>query len=73
MRPMRWPDDVVERGQDEGTGSPTLSPPRVRGLFGLSSAIFNYVMREIKRVAQVLTRTNDVRDYYLIGKPAELS
>lgn len=46
MRPMRGADDAAGRGQDEGIESLALSPPRVRGLFGLSSAIFNYVERE---------------------------
>jgi hypothetical protein len=51
MRPMRGADDAAERGQDEGMGSLTLSPPRVRGLFGLSSAIFenDYVAVERER------------------------
>lgn len=74
MRPMRGPDDAAERGQDEGIGSPALSPPRVRGLFELSSAM----MRERSRVevtevlTLALTRTVliIVRYYHLIGTPA---
>ena len=51
MRPIRGADDAAGRGQDEGMGSPALSPPRVRGLFGLSSAIFenDYVAVERER------------------------
>jgi hypothetical protein len=56
MRPMRGAEDAAGRGQDEGMGS-LLSPPRVRGLFELSSAIFDYVyvLREIKGTAGTLT------------------
>jgi hypothetical protein len=45
---MRGADDAAGRGQDEVAGSLALSPPRVRGLFGLSSAIFDYVERLIE-------------------------
>jgi hypothetical protein len=38
--------DAAGRGQDEGAGSLALLPPSVRGLFGLSSAMFDYVERE---------------------------
>jgi hypothetical protein len=50
MRPMRGAADAAARGQGEEVGSLALPPPRVRGLFGLSSAIFDYVVgRKIER------------------------
>ena len=59
MRPMHRPDDAAERGQDDGMASLALSPPRVQGLFGLSSVI----MRERSRTkADVLM---NVRYYHL--------
>jgi hypothetical protein len=49
--PKRWRDDAPCRGHEERVGSfEPPPPPRVRGLFGLSSDIVDYVSYEYEEI-----------------------
>ena len=63
MRPMRGPDDAAERGQGEEAGSLAFWPPRVRGLFGLLSA-----MLWERRGRVLLTRTLKRREILSLNR-----